>query len=486
MTNRRHFPDRSELGARTVAILGAAVLVLLGVTAPTAASAAPSDVQPGNLVLNGDAETGTSEGWTGSIAVQRHDDPEYASAVLVDGTHFPGGTFLFTGTGNSSTATQLISLAPSSAAIDNGHVSAYLGANLGGWYNQPDQPELTYDFLDGDGQSLAVTTFGPQTPADRGGALGFLPYFTSTAVPIGTRSVLIAFSSSRITGANDAYADNIALFLDVPSPTAAPDVGAAGTGSSIEIRPLDNDAPGNGAALDPSSLRLVDGGTLVTGVTTAAGRYDVDSSRGVIIFQADTSFLGTAPAVTYHVSDTSGQSTRSTLTVTLSQSADAMTSSITATDPTILADGTSSTTLTVVLRDAAGRPLPGGGDTVAVATSAGSVSPTVDNGDGTYSATLTSSVTAGTGRLSFSVNGVTSSNETQVTFAAPVAAVDEDTPPAAVQTPKVLAATGGAPVAPILLGAGLALLIGLALALTSLLPQRRERMGMTGQTKRPL
>lgn len=453
-----------------------AALALVGVVAPTAATAAPSDVQPGNLVSNGDAETGTTDGWSGAIAVERHDDPEYASAVLVDGTLFPGGTFLFTGTGSSSSATQQISLAPSAAAIDNGRVTAHLSAFLGGWYSQPDQPELTYDFRDGGGQSLAVRTLGPQTPGDRGGRLGFLPYSDSITVPIGTRSVLLTFSSSQITGVNDAYADNIALFLDVPSPAATPDVVSTENSSSIDVRALENDVPGDGAALDPSSLRLVDGGALVTELTTGAGRYDVDTGTGVISFRADPSFLGTAPAVTYHVSDTSGQSTRSTLTVNVTQSPDATTSSIAASEPTILADGTTSSVLTVVLRDAAGNPLRVGGDTVTVASSAGSVGPTVDHGDGTYSAALTSSTAPETARVSFSVNGVASPNQTAVVFVGPVASVDEDPAPPAVQTPKVLAATGGAPIGPVLLGGALLLCLGLALTLGHRLPRRRERL----------
>jgi large repetitive protein len=93
--------------------------------------------------------------------------------------------------------------------------------------------------------------------------------------------------------------------------------------------------------------------------------------------------------------------------------ASASTSTISAT-PTSTTAGSSST-VTVTLNDASGNPIGVGGDTVAIATILGSVGSVTDNGDGTYTATLSSSAT-GTANLTFKVNGTDSTATTSVSF----------------------------------------------------------------------
>jgi adhesin/invasin len=82
-----------------------------------------------------------------------------------------------------------------------------------------------------------------------------------------------------------------------------------------------------------------------------------------------------------------------------------VTSTIVAEPSTLVANGSSTATITVVLRDSRGDPMPSGGDGVALSTSAGSLSSVTDNGDGTYTAVFTSSTTAGTATITGSVNG---------------------------------------------------------------------------------
>ena len=83
---------------------------------------------------------------------------------------------------------------------------------------------------------------------------------------------------------------------------------------------------------------------------------------------------------------------------------DPATSTITAAPTSITADGTSTSTITVQLKDGFGNNITSGGDTVTVATNFGSLSGTVtDNGDGTYTETLTSGTT-GTATLTGTVN----------------------------------------------------------------------------------
>jgi hypothetical protein len=98
------------------------------------------------------------------------------------------------------------------------------------------------------------------------------------------------------------------------------------------------------------------------------------------------------------------------------------TSQITASPTSIPANGTSTSTITVALRDAAGSPLTSGGDAVALTTTAGTLSAVSDNGNGTYTATLTAPSTAGSATVSGTVNTETISDTAEVTFT-PVAPV---------------------------------------------------------------
>ncbi len=91
-------------------------------------------------------------------------------------------------------------------------------------------------------------------------------------------------------------------------------------------------------------------------------------------------------------------------------------SSIEASADSIPADGESTATLTVRLADSEGNPLPEGGNEVALSTSAGSLSDVSDEGDGTYTATLTAASTPGTAVVTGSVDGTEMDDRAEVTF----------------------------------------------------------------------
>jgi hypothetical protein len=73
-------------------------------------------------------------------------------------------------------------------------------------------------------------------------------------------------------------------------------------------------------------------------------------------------------------------------------------------------------TITVRLFDANDNPLTTGGDTVTLATSAGTLSGVTDNGDGTYTATLTAGVLPETATITGTVNGTPIGDTATVTF----------------------------------------------------------------------
>lgn len=86
--------------------------------------------------------------------------------------------------------------------------------------------------------------------------------------------------------------------------------------------------------------------------------------------------------------------------------ASASESLLTAASPAMPADGASTTTVTLQLKDAFGNELKTGGDTVVLTTTAGTLGSVQDHGDGTYSAMLTAGTVSGSAVVSGAVNGV--------------------------------------------------------------------------------
>jgi adhesin/invasin len=80
------------------------------------------------------------------------------------------------------------------------------------------------------------------------------------------------------------------------------------------------------------------------------------------------------------------------------------------------ADGSSSSTITVELRDALGNRLTTGGAVVALTTTAGTLGSVTDEGDGTYTAELTAPSSPATATVSGTVGGAAISDTATVTF----------------------------------------------------------------------
>lgn len=91
-------------------------------------------------------------------------------------------------------------------------------------------------------------------------------------------------------------------------------------------------------------------------------------------------------------------------------------SSITAVPTSIVANGTSTSLITVRVRDVNNHPITTGGESVTMFATHGGLTPVTDNNDGTYSATLTSDTTVATAIVTATVNGQTMSTSATVTF----------------------------------------------------------------------
>jgi hypothetical protein len=124
--------------------------------------------------------------------------------------------------------------------------------------------------------------------------------------------------------------------------------------------------------------------------------------------------------------------------------ADPARSTITANPTTIVADGSATSTITVQLVDANGNDLTTGGDNVTLAATAGMLSVVTDNGDGTYTATLTSATTARTAIVTGMVNGVSITDDAVVEFTpgpADPSQTTADVPDGTVGNPTVITVT---------------------------------------------
>ncbi|MFI2104621.1 invasin domain 3-containing protein, partial [Isoptericola sp. NPDC019693] len=198
---------------------------------------------------------------------------------------------------------------------------------------------------------------------------------------------------------------------------------ADATTSQIEADPTTITADGSATSTVTVTLRdahdnLVKGAGDVVSMSTDAGELGPVTDQGDGTYTAVlTSWTeaGTA-TVSFAVAGTGADETAEVEFV--AGTASATTSTIAADPVTITADGSSSSTVTVTLRDVHGNLVKGAGDVVAMSTKGGTLSGVTDQGDGTYTATLTSSTSAGTGTVSFEVDGDAGKTTATVAFVA--------------------------------------------------------------------
>lgn len=104
------------------------------------------------------------------------------------------------------------------------------------------------------------------------------------------------------------------------------------------------------------------------------------------------------------------------VSITVSQTASTARSTIIPAATSLVADGTSSTTITVQLRDARDNNLTFGGAAVVLTTTRGTLGAVTDAGNGRYTATLTSGTTSGPASVSASADGQALQNNGLVSF----------------------------------------------------------------------
>ncbi|MCR2805246.1 invasin domain 3-containing protein [Paenibacillus soyae] len=166
------------------------------------------------------------------------------------------------------------------------------------------------------------------------------------------------------------------------------------------------DAHGNFLTASGGAITMqTTAGTLVSVTNHNDGRYTATltapTATGSAVISAK---LGAATlAQTASVAFTPGPVSYTTSTIEVSPSS-------------ITANGTSSSVVTVRLKDAHGNPLAASGGTLTVQATAGTVGPVTDYGDGTYMISVTAPTAAGAATVSGKLNGSSLSRTATVTF----------------------------------------------------------------------
>jgi adhesin/invasin len=252
-----------------------------------------------------------------------------------------------------------------------------------------------------------------------GGTLTATPVDNGDGTYTGTLTSGTSPETVTVTGTVNGGAiadDATVVFTAAPATrlefSQQPTTEAAGATITPAITVRAEDAAGN---LDtnftgPVTLAIASGpndGTL-SGTTTRAATGGIATFNNLSIQRAGS----------YTLRATSGTLTQDTsvaFQITPGPPSGA-TSEIAASPTSIEADGTSTSSVTVLLRDGFGNALTTGGANVTVSTTLGTLGPVTDNGNGTYSATLTSSTTAGTATISGTVNAAAISDTATVNF----------------------------------------------------------------------
>ena len=251
----------------------------------------------------------------------------------------------------------------------------------------------------------------------------------------GTYNVRVRASNQWVTSGGPGDPRSIDILADTSGNTAAASMnlgsgsGASGTYDDLNILPIGD--------VDWFALDLSQGDRLTVQVNTssltsastldpilalyldpAGSPLAEDNSAGevaltsIAIASGGTHYLrvtGQAATPVAAPSDSSGMTAAAAMPQAVGEAghyelvvlvesspADPTTSTISASPTSIPADGSSTSMITVQIKDASGTAVTEGGDAVELATTAGTLSAVTDNGDGTYTATLTAGSTAGT------------------------------------------------------------------------------------------
>ncbi|MEO7016588.1 MAG: invasin domain 3-containing protein [Leifsonia sp.] len=299
-----------------------------------------------------------------------------------------------------------------------------------------------------------VENFSPELPSCE----AVPPAVATFGMPTANGGTVAPVSSSSKTYGNCAHIARAVCTIDqICTLSANPQL------STVAVSAASIPADGSTTSTVTVTVRDLNGDPVGTGGDTVTMATDLgtlgavkDNGDGTYTASLSGTVAG-ASTVTFKVN---GIAATNTATVALVAVPTASTSTVAASAASIPPDGSTTSTVTVTVRDLNGDPVVVGGDTVTMATDLGTLGAVKDNGDGTYTASLSGTV-AGVSTVTFKVNGIAATNTATVALVA-VPTTPEPTPtPPAVPTAD-LASTGidlgtGLALAGLLFGGGLTL-----------------------------
>jgi hypothetical protein len=167
-----------------------------------------------NLVVNGDAEAGTS-GWTGYAGYGMFQSVHYGSSWVLPTQPGPAdrGAGMFSGLGQYAVGYQTLDLGTAMAQAASYSLTGWLG----GWADQDDNALFYVQFLDEFDNEMGSAALGPVMARDRANQTGLQYREEAGLVPVGTRKLSFWLSMERlVSGDNDGYADNLSFVLRAP------------------------------------------------------------------------------------------------------------------------------------------------------------------------------------------------------------------------------------------------------------------------------
>jgi adhesin/invasin len=237
---------------------------------------------------------------------------------------------------------------------------------------------------------------------------------TSPAFDIGHTD--LATDQRGVTRPQGAADDIGAFELQVAPP-------ASSATTTIDRSPSKIVADGSSAstiavtAKDASGTRLRTGGDTVT-LQTTRGALSALTDHGNGKYTA-TLTSSTAAGAAKITGEINGETITDVAGVDFTAGPGAGTTTTIGRSPAkIVANGVSTSTITLQARDQYGNVRKAGGDTVALQTTRGTLSAVTDRGNGKYTATLTSSTAAGAAKVTGEINGETITDTAGVDFTA--------------------------------------------------------------------
>ena len=172
-------------------------------SAPLNFNTAPSTYITGNLLFNGDAESGISN-WTGDIESLL--DNECGSVPVYQGTNFFAVGGICANEQDSGLATQIIDVSIHAAEIDDEKYQVEYSGFLRTWGLNNDLPEMYIEYLNANNTLLGTS------PVISNNAAEWLLQSGYDSIPFATRTLRVVLEGTRLAGTdNDSYFDTLSV-----------------------------------------------------------------------------------------------------------------------------------------------------------------------------------------------------------------------------------------------------------------------------------